>query len=489
LKSEVSLRNLGIALLFLTTNLAVGLIALFTGLGHTELAFFSLSSIAIVTCLILGNVLPVRSFGIALYAEHPLAVYSSFYFLYYVPVYLLAFFSERIPAHNEARIAVLILVAYLGFWCGLKMSAKGRRHLVCLTFSQAKAMLLIAYFCAAMVFVHYAWLVTALGYYYTHAEMLVQPATVSASFAFVFAGSFELPLILLLGLLSRVSDPVLAKHARRFLWFYVPTLLFVSLTSSQFRLTVTALIFVFISLQPGKAGFLKLRYLAAVVLASILALLAIEAARLVVPDRNPASAHQILAGARSSLVSLRPALKGHLSDMGESVLQRAILPVQFLSDIIDATDQGRHHTDGSVAIESVEGLFPRVLWPEKPTLVSTQIRIERELGLPELDNSPGPVNEFYAEFGLAGVVLGYVFFGLFLGWLTHFALNSSRVLGWLILFWVWSAVAIVETDLVSGVLTSLRQALVVYLVYRVALLFVTSKRNRQTQAGLAVDVV
>lgn len=457
----------------------MGLVALFAGLGRAEIAFFSLSSIAIVTFLILRNILPVRRFGVALYAERPLAVYSAFYFLYYVAVYFLAFFSARIPTHNEAKIAVLILLGYLGVWCGLAMNGKSRRGPIRLTFSQAQAMFLVAYFCVAMVLVHYTWLFVAMAYYYTHAKPFTQPATVAASFAYVFAGSFDLPLILLLGLLTKVNDPALARRARRFLWAYVPVLLFVFITRSQFRLTVTALVFVLMSVQLGRAELPKLRYWAMVGALSALALVVIQAARFVVSEKNLSSSDdQVLTSARASLAGLRPALNEREPEIETSVLQRATLPTQFLSDIIDATDGGRPHTHGAVALETIKSFLPRAMWPGKPTIVSTQLRIERELGLPELDNSPGPINEFYAEFGALGVVLGYAAFGWLLGFLTRSAMSSNRVLGWFILFWLWSAVAIVETDLISGVLTAFRQALVVYLIYRLSLYFVALKRRQ-----------
>jgi hypothetical protein len=143
---------LRIGLLILTTTLAVGLVAFLRGPEQAGLGFFSLSSIAIVTCLIVGNIFPLRNFGVALYIERPLAVYSAFYFLYFVPGYLLFFSSKQIPTHNEFKIAVLILLGYLGLWCGLKMSQKKsrvQRRTLCLTFSQAEAMLWIAYFGAA----------------------------------------------------------------------------------------------------------------------------------------------------------------------------------------------------------------------------------------------------------------------------------------------------------------------------------------------------
>jgi hypothetical protein len=487
MKSRIGSPNLRIGLLALTATMAVGLVALFRDPGQSELAFFSLSAIAIVTCLIVGNIFPLRSFGVALYVQRPLAVYSAFFFLYYVPVYLLFFFSEQTSTHNEVRIAVLILLGYLAFWCGLKMSLKGprvQRPTLSLTFDQAEAMLWVAYFGAAMVLVHYAWLVSTLGYYYTHTGTFIQPETIVASFAYVFAGLFDLPVVLLLGFLTRVSDVALATRARRFLWFYVLALLFVSVTSSQFRLTVTTLVFVFISVQLGGGQLPKLRYwlLAGVLSAS--ALVVIQAARVIVPAQDiAASDNQIADSSRASLTALRPALNGARSDIGESVLARAILPMQFLSDIIDATDGGRPHTHGTVALGTIISLVPRALWPQKPTLATTPIQIERDLGLPELDNSPGPINEFYAEFGLSGVILGYAGFGWLLGFLTEYALKSHRPLGWFILFWLWSAVAVVEFDLVSGVLTALRQAVVVYLLYRFCLLFVTFKRKQHTVLG------
>jgi len=485
--SRVGPSNLRIGVLALAATLAVSLVALFREPGQAELAFFSLSAIAIVTCLIVGNIFPLRSFGVALYVQRPLTVYSAFFFLYYVPVYLLFFFSEQTSTHNEARIAVLILLGYLAFWCGLKLSLKGhhsQRRLLRLTFNQAEAMLWIAYFGAAMVLVHYVWLVSTLGYYYTHTGAFIPPATIAASFAYVFAGTFDLPVVLLLGFLTRVSDVTIAKRARRFLWFYVSALLFVSVTSSQFRLTVTTLVFVFISVQLGGGHLPKLRYWLLVGGLSASALVVIQAARVIVPVQDiSASDNQIADSSRASLAALRPAMTGARSDIGESVIARAILPMQFLSDIIDATDGGRPHTHGAVAVGTILSLVPRAVWPQKPTSVPTQIQYERDLGLPELDNSPGPINEFYAEFGLVGVVLGYAAFGWLLGFLTEYALNSHRPLGWFILFWLWGAVAVVEMDLVSGVLTALREAVVVYLLYRLCLLLVMFKRRQHSALG------
>ncbi|MBZ5701427.1 MAG: oligosaccharide repeat unit polymerase [Acidobacteriia bacterium] len=437
--------------------------------------------LAITAVLVLGNLFAQGRLTLTFDLTRPLSLYSFFFFLYYVVEGFLFLFSSSRDTQNHLEIMSLILAGYVVFWYGIRLATRTLARPKAASIRcprEYRALLLLCYVCASLVIIHYAWLASQ-GAYYTHALDYEQPATLEGSFLYVFAGMCELPIVFLLALVGRTSNGALTRHANRFMLAYVTILFLIYVTSSQFRLALTLLVFLSASLHVTGGFVLRRRHVLAGALGSLLALFIIQATRVSVAEEALASSgEQVVEVAKRSFESVRQDFRETVSEIADLIAIRATLPLQFLSDIVDVTRAGRPHTHGLLTIETLVGLIPRALWRDKPIQVSTQLRMERHLGLPDLDNSPSPITLFYTEFGWPGVILGYAFLGWFLGAVTTYAVNSIHPGRWMVLAWVWGSLAMVETDAILGVLMALRQVVVVYLLYRLFLLVIPIQREQ-----------
>jgi hypothetical protein len=444
-------------------------------------SLIALILLAFTAALILRNILKSWHGGFRLDIGDPFSIYSFLFLLYYVVVCYLYIFSSFNDRGNSSRIAALILFGYLAFWLGIRSTRVGvdkDRISTKLAARESNALLALCYFGAAMVGIHYVWL-AAQGAYYTHAVYYQQPTTLEGALWNVFAGSFECPLVLLLGFLSQLGAPGVAGHARKFFWAYLIGILCIYITSSQFRPALTVMVFTLFGIRGGGGVVLKFRHILGIAALGMTGLLVIVAARVIVPQEEIAGAdNQIQRSVAGAFSSLLPALKESRSEVYDFVVYRATLPVQFLSDIVDAKNSGRPNTYGALTMWTIGGLAPRLFWPDKPAVVPSQFRIEQYLNLPEFDNSAGPINYFYTEFGWLGVFVGFFCFGLLLGVWTKFTITSNSVFAWLVLFWCWSGFADVETDLVLDLLVAVRQVIVVYVLYRLIMLVVFSTHQQ-----------
>jgi len=440
--------------------------------------------LAVTTGLILRNVLVSWDGGIRLNIGRPLAIYSFLFFLYFVLTAYMYLFSSFNDRGNALRLTLLILSGYLGLCLGIRASgvesrpAHDRRKLRA---PDSKSLLAICYFGGVMVIIHYTWLASQ-GAYYTHAEYYQQPTTLTGSLWNVFAGSFECPMVLLLSFLYQAGDTSVRQHAKIFLRIYLVGMLCVFLTSSQFRPALTISLFALFDLGKNGGVLLKFRHILMVTALGIVGLLVIVSARVLVPTEDVANVdNQIRSSAENAVGSLLPALKESRAEIYDLVVYRATLPVQFLADIVNAIDVGGAETHGALTAWTIADMTPRLFWPDKPAVVPTQFRIEKYLDLNELDNSAGPINYFFTEFGWAGVILGFLGFGALLGAWTNTTMRSNSVFAWLLLFWAWSGFADVETDLILDILLAIRQVIVVYLLYRL-IRYVAYGGQPQTQA-------
>ena len=77
---------------------------------------------------------------------------------------------------------------------------------------------------------------------------------------------------------------------------------------------------------------------------------------------------------------------------------------------------------GGSVWEGLQGMVPRVLWPEKPIFAGSS-RLMREMaGVDVNENTTygaGLVMEFYVNFGVPSLVVGFLLFGLAYGWIDE----------------------------------------------------------------------
>ena len=400
----------------------------------------------------------------------PVALYGFFYFLYYVIPCLLLLSGNYLPQRNLLEIAGLVCLGYASFWAGIKLSRLRPPRNAYLSPSGFEKSGLVMLSAAGVVLVaaYHAWRIS-IGQFYTHAAFYHQASTVFASFMDVFVSQFQLPLILVLGLLARVmSRAPQGRRVRYLLYFYSIATFMVFVVASQFRMAVTALIFLLVARRISGPFLLKVRHLLLITIVSLLALTIIEGFRSIVQSEDIAdSRNQLTFAVKRILPILSASLGDWTSDVQDPMIIRAIGQPMFISEVIDATDRGAPYPYGRDILNSMYAVIPRLFWPSKPEVQPLQLTIRERYHLPLHDDSPGPLVEFFAEGGWPGVLLGFLAFGCGLGLLSQHSLSSNGIGPWIILLWVWSTVVQAETELVLGIAATLRNALFVYLMYKI----------------------
>ncbi len=429
--------------------------------------------IGFMAVFVLGTLLDengcIRGFGL----QQPGSLYGFFYFLYYgIPLAFLAAGWEG-PTKSLGSLAALVLTGYVAFLIGVKLSGLklGSGSPLARSFSseQAQALLALCYIGAWLVYGYYVWRI-GIGQFYTHVGYYEQPATRTASLIQNFGGMFCFPVFILAAILTSVNDVALARRTRRFLLLYTLSIFVIATAASEFREALTALMFLIVA-RNAQNRPVRMRHVLISCLAGLIALTVVEGTRQVVQNSGIAdSPNQAVYSADHAVDGINSVLHGETPAVIKATLDRATWPVVFLSEVVQALDHGNRYLHGAVLVDSLYSLIPRAFWPNKPVLVSTQLQIEEKLHLPLIDASPGPVTQFYADWGVGGVAIGLLCFGILLGSLTKYATQSGSPTAWLTLAWIWSVAVQVETDLTLGILVALRHLIIVILVYR-ALLF------------------
>ncbi|HJT58724.1 MAG TPA: hypothetical protein VJ761_19600 [Ktedonobacteraceae bacterium] len=406
--------------------------------------------------------------------DRPGSLYGFFYLLYYaLPLSLLAL-GWAGDVRYLTTMTGLVILGFLAFWAGTQLTGV-KQHLApplqSLTEEESRALLVICYIGASLVYSFYVWRLS-IGQFYSHASYYEQQTTLAASLLQNFAGQFSYPLFILGSILTGIAHPVVAKRARRFLLIYILSIVVIATAASEFREALTSLLFLIVA-RNAQNRPVRIRHVFVSCLAGIFALTVVQGTREVVRDSGIAdSSNQMVYSLDHALDGINSVLHGERPVVMQATIDRATAPLIFFSDVIDALNRGQGHLHEAVLLDSLYSLVPRAVWRSKPVMVSTQLQIEEKLHLPLFDASPGPIIQFYADWGVSGVVLGFFCFGMFLGLLTKYAKRSESVVHLLALAWVWSVAVQVETDLSLGILVALRHLLVVIVLYRVALFWI-----------------
>jgi hypothetical protein len=121
--------------------------------------------------------------------------------------------------------------------------------------------------------------------------------------------------------------------------------------------------------------------------------------------------------------------------IGDTVVSR-VSNMSFCAHIIQTTPELYKHT-GWAQYETVPATFiPRILWPEKPSVMDVNNEIalrykylaEHQVGRVALD--VGLLPEAYIAFGVWGVVIAMFLFGLFIGFMVGKTGKMASGLGW-----------------------------------------------------------
>jgi hypothetical protein len=318
--------------------------------------------------------------------------------------------------------------------------------------------------CAIVVIGYvYVWR-DAEGIFYNQARFYEQEATTASALRDVFGMSLQLPVLLCLGLLSSVRDQFVSRWSRRLFGVYSLGIFALMVLSSQTRLAITVLVFVVISMKLYRPTFVvKWRHALVLAALGVSALLLIQGVRISITDEFLSADSQFSYAVENTISQGYSGVNKSSDAISKNVTNRSGAGVEFLAEILDATDGKYLYGVGVATI--LPSSVPRYLWPDKPIQTAPQIEYERLLGL-ELKDAPlTPINQFYAEGGWAGIIVGYFIFGFLLGKFSNMAFNTTRIVVLLAFFFVWSSIVQIESEQIVGTLVILRNSFVVYLAY------------------------
>jgi hypothetical protein len=387
------------------------------------------------------------------------------------------FFTGRLPVENELNIALLLFLGYLAWYAGVKSSRvrEGTGIPVgWISEQEARALLLLCIIGIGSVIYVCAWR-TSHGIFFTHSRYYEQELSVASSIRDVFLSQLQLPIILFLGMLSVVKYKKIAYFSRRLFVVYGIGIFLIFILSSQTRPAITSLIFIFVSINMYRLTTIKLRYLVAMGIIGFIAVVFVQGVR-VESYELVSSENQFIYAVTKSGFDAILGLKTSGSEFAERIISRSGASLDFLSVVIDATKSSGTYLYGSGIATSLFGIVPRFVWPNKPVVIPLDLVVQAKLGITQYDATLGPIIQFYVEGGWLGVIIGFFSFGWLMGTLTNRVMLSNKMGMWIIFFIIWSRISNLELELMLGLIVTVRNAFVVYLLYKIIFLFLRLKR-------------
>jgi len=119
----------------------------------------------------------------------------------------------------------------------------------------------------------------------------------------------------------------------------------------------------------------------------------------------------------------------HLKDVDQRLNQNILVgaSVSYLSNGFE------NYASGETLVEAVEALIPRAFWPDKPLGGGSGDLVSRYTGISFGVNTSvgiGQVLEFYINFGVIGVIIGFLFLGTIIGVVDQMAMYNLAGGSW-----------------------------------------------------------
>lgn len=463
-----SLRNLSISIIAYALVFCVVLLSA-EGASGTLAAlvstFLLCATVAMIVFMMRG-----RSGSTGMDIRTPTSLYGVFYGLYYALPALAFVADPQIDENDGLLIAASIVIGLVSFVAGAKLIPQRALlvHTERFTLSDTVALRNLCIAGVILIAYSYAWRMSN-GTFFNQARYYEQDSTIIDSIRNVYTQQLQLPIIILLGLLTTSRFADIQKQARVFLLVYAAGLTTILVLSSQTRPAVTAIVFAFIAFQFRVGRSPSVRSIIAIAVLSIFAVLIVQGLRIVAKDEFASAPNQLMFALENAIPSLRTTLGDDLyrGETKEKVLARAVGNVQFLGEVIHEVNQRGGPFYGQGIAAGIAGVVPRVLWPEKPQAKPPQIVAQELLLFPATYDAPlGPLSQFYLEGGWIGIIVGYLVLGIFIAWLTLRTLKAGTPGWWIALSLTWGHLSNLELETCIGLLETLRGALATYVLFR-----------------------
>lgn len=404
---------------------------------------------------------------VALSLTKPRGVYGLSYGLYYLVPFLALLYSDELLDYEKVPISWMLLVGYGGFWIGTKVVPQSRVsfEFSWMTRNEARALLIVCYVAIALIVYHYLARAEE-GIFFNQARYFELEMTVADSIRHVFGQTIQLPILILLGVLTATPHAEVARTAKRVLWAFGTIIFVVLILSSQTRPAVSAVLFLYLATQFYSKAKRVFRDLVIGLTLCLAAVVVIQGARIVSATGFAEAPNQFVFALENAIPDAIAGLTKHPAELGERLMLRAGATISFLSEVVAGVDARGTPFWGRGVFESLYSLIPRFLWPGKPDVPPPQVVAQEMLNVPVQDASFSPLAQFYFEAGWAGIVMGYILFGAALAFLTSQAIHRRSVGLLMVLAFVWGTVSVIEYELILGILGAVRAAIVFYIVWR-----------------------
>jgi hypothetical protein len=314
--------------------------------------------------------------------------------------------------------------------------------------------------------------------FFTHARAVAQEPTLAASIRDVFGDGLQFPILILLAFPITCKTDWVWKAARFLFVSYASCLFIILVLSSQTRPAASVLIVAPMAIGMHRPLFAKAKHVVILCVAGFITVSLMQATRFIARDEIAAADDQFATTRKEFFSRGFNALIESPDDVRSISTRRATGNTLFLSGIMDSAE-GKGPLYGEAFLNQASSLVPRFLWPEKPVYVSHQLMIESLYGMPLMDAPVTTVNEFYAEFGYMGVFLGHFAMGFVFGKLWRAFCASPSVGLLIVIAFLLAQLVNMENEFVLGSIATMRSALIVYVCYRIGLLYVARTEQHQ----------
>ena len=119
--------------------------------------------------------------------------------------------------------------------------------------------------------------------------------------------------------------------------------------------------------------------------------------------------------------------------MDALILSRIFMSQEFFFKTVRSLNENSSYGYGSYTMKNLPIIVPRLLWPEKGPIDDTEVLIQQDVhrSIP-VDSSLTPLTQFYAEWNIVGIFIGFFMIGLISSYVHKVCLSLKNLIGGLV---------------------------------------------------------